>query len=436
MPTSESTRAPGRDEAVDHERRRALLICAAVVPCFHVVERLTDAPHPWIALALRVSWGLVLLGAGLSIGHTSVRTRRLIGGAAGVLSAAHFVAILAAAGGAKNPMFAWALALPLAIPLLVRDQVWATISSGLVTALGTSAILISSAASARQLLVWLLLCAASLIVAALTSVAHVRTLAAERILINARLEALGQVAEKERERAHADRLAIVGRIAAGVAHEVNNPLAFILENVRYLRDRSRGTELAKDDEVFADVQLGLDRIRRIVDDLRTFCRTESAVVEAVSLRVVADEALRIAALRLGRTAVVIEVPDLPPVRGNRTRLVQVVVNLLFNAADALEGKAGKVSVVGSRTKAGLRLVVEDDGPGIPPEVLSRLFQPFLTTKAPGKGTGLGLAVSREYVERAGGSLSVENRAEGGARFIIDCPLWDERELAPKPAAAA
>ena len=437
MPTiAQHFGAPVLTDAIDQERRRALLICAAIEPLFHAVDRLTDVFHPWLALGLRLSWALVLLVAGLSIGRAPPRLRGPIAGAAGVLTAVHYIALLAATGGVKSPLFAWTLALPVCIPLLVRDQVWATVTSGAVLAVGSAALLGATDAPSRELAVWCLLCLASLIVAVLTTLVHARTLAGQRLLVNERLDALQQVAEKERERAHADRLSIVGRIAAGVAHEVNNPLAFILENVHYLRDKSRGTALAAEDEVFADVQEGLDRIRRIVDDLRTFCRTESAVVEPVSLKSVTDESLRIAALRLGPIQVALDLPDLPSVRGNRTRLVQVLVNLLFNAADALEGRRGGVRISGLRTEAGVRLVVEDDGPGIPADLLERIFQPFLTTKAVGKGTGLGLAVSREYVERAGGKLSVENHEGGGARFIVDCAVWDERDSAlPKSAAA-
>jgi C4-dicarboxylate-specific signal transduction histidine kinase len=122
---------------------------------------------------------------------------------------------------------------------------------------------------------------------------------------------------------------------------------------------------------------------------------------------------------------VVEVPGEAVVRAEPRRLGQVLLNLLLNAADAIEDAklqdgrvAVRVEVVGER----VRVMVEDNGPGIQAENLSRLFTTFFTTKAPGKGTGLGLALSRQYVESFGGTLHAENRPEGGARFTVELPV--------------
>jgi len=141
---------------------------------------------------------------------------------------------------------------------------------------------------------------------------------------------------------------------------------------------------------------------------------------------VVSDAARIASLRLRYVArLEVEVPaQLPPVRAVRRRLAQVLLNLLVNAGDALEehGRSGStVRVTGRREGARVVLLVEDNGPGFPPEVLSRLFEPFFTTKGPEKGTGLGLALSRELVEQFGGTLVAANRPEGGARLRLELP---------------
>jgi C4-dicarboxylate-specific signal transduction histidine kinase len=119
----------------------------------------------------------------------------------------------------------------------------------------------------------------------------------------------------------------------------------------------------------------------------------------------------------------VEVPsEVPPVRADARRLGQVLLNLLLNAADALEEsqvEGPRVALKVQAQQERVCLVLEDNGPGFAPEHLTRLFTPFFTTKAHGKGTGLGLALSREYVEGFGGSLRAENRPEGGARFTVE-----------------
>jgi C4-dicarboxylate-specific signal transduction histidine kinase len=147
--------------------------------------------------------------------------------------------------------------------------------------------------------------------------------------------------------------------------------------------------------------------------------TECALVDVV------NDAARIARLRLQHVArLELDIPaELPPVLVIRRRLAQVLLNLLVNAGDALEGRAGaEVRVTGRREGSRVRLRVEDNGPGFAPEVLPRLFETFFTTKGPEKGTGLGLALSRELVEQFGGSLVAENRPEGGACLRLELPV--------------
>jgi signal transduction histidine kinase len=231
----------------------------------------------------------------------------------------------------------------------------------------------------------------------------------------------------ESRRAQAERLAIVGRLASGVAHEINNPLAFVKANVGALR-RSllQGDDPLSEDEleeILGDTTQGIDRICQIVADLKGFSREDSGVVEPVDVLEAVTGAVRLATVRLPRDVkVTIEVPNgLPPVRASQRKLAQVLLNLLVNAGEALEEmRVLKPTVLIRAVPEGdnLLLSITDNGPGIPPDVMARLFEPFFTTKPPGKGTGLGLALSREYVEAFGGTLSAHNVEPRGAQFCI------------------
>lgn len=180
-------------------------------------------------------------------------------------------------------------------------------------------------------------------------------------------------------------------------------------------------------EALQDVTVGVERIRQIVSDLRGFSRMEAAEEPSrCSLAEVVTEAARLASVRLHRVAQLrVEVPaELPEVRVVRRRLAQVILNLLVNASEALEAHRSpdrEVRVLGRVEGEAVQLLIEDNGPGFPAEVLPRLFEPFFTTKAPEKGTGLGLMLSREYVEQFGGTLTATNREEGGARLCIRLP---------------
>ena len=146
--------------------------------------------------------------------------------------------------------------------------------------------------------------------------------------------------------------------------------------------------------------------------------------EPGSPAVAIEEARRMASVRLRSLGeVVVDVtPGLPEVRLGQRYLVQVLVNLLLSAADAVEeavpARRALIGVRARRVEGGVRLEVEDNGAGIAPEVLPRLFEPFFPTRPPGKGTGLGLALCHDYVARTGGTLTAENRPEGGARFVL------------------
>jgi signal transduction histidine kinase len=222
-----------------------------------------------------------------------------------------------------------------------------------------------------------------------------------------------------------ERLASVGRLAAGLAHEIGNPIAALLGFEELLL--MGGLDAAEQRDFLERMKRETERIHRILRDLLDFARPAVAgrasereapgdlreAVNDVLALVKPQKALRDVELRAEIA------PDAPRVTLSHQRLVQVVLNLVLNAADA--APRGHVTVRVARAAEGrVRVEVEDDGPGIAPEVVDRLFEPFVTTKPVGEGTGLGLAVCRGLVEAVGGTIGVE-AGQGGARFVIELP---------------
>jgi PAS domain S-box-containing protein len=242
-----------------------------------------------------------------------------------------------------------------------------------------------------------------------------------------------------------DRLAGIGRLAAGVAHEINNPAAFVTVNLGVLRDRFvAGTARPHDVLAMLDESLnGMDRIREIVRDLKGLARERS--IDVAELGTLAQSALRMAAHETrGRARVerVVEEGVLARVRG--ARIAQVVLNLVLNAAQAMapERTENRITVRTWRDEERARALLEvaDNGPGVDPRIAQRIFDPFFTTREGTGGTGLGLWLARSIVEEEGGKLTFREVPGGGASFVIDLPAAQPdatdstREAPPSPRA--
>lgn len=221
-----------------------------------------------------------------------------------------------------------------------------------------------------------------------------------------------------------ERLASVGRLAAGLAHEVGNPIAALLGLEDLLLDG--GLEPSEQRDFLQRMRKETERINKILRDLLDFARPAEArsllpaqgdVAEAV-----ADTAALIAPQKDMRdvTLELSVASDLPLVALSAEQLVQLVLNLVLNAVDALDG-GGRVLVSARESELGVELTVEDNGPGVSEAVRDRLFEPFVTTKDVGKGTGLGLAVCRGLVEAVGGSITLDTDFRAGARFLVSLP---------------
>lgn len=231
--------------------------------------------------------------------------------------------------------------------------------------------------------------------------------------------------EIERRLAEAERLAAIGRLTAGVAHEINNPLEGI-GNYLALLDRE-GDRPEKRREHAEMLRHGFERIRTIVRDFLSVAHPPAPRREPVDLGRVLDRVERVARHDRAFRDIAWErrfAPDLPAVAGDPFALEQVFLNLALNARDAMGGR-GRIAVEARSVPgnpASVEVHFEDSGPGIGPEVLPRIFEPFFSTRG---GTGLGLSVSESIVRAHGGSLRAENRAEGGARFILMIPAATE-----------
>jgi len=278
-------------------------------------------------------------------------------------------------------------------------------------------------------------------------------LAVARRLVEAddKLRAFGQqmealAEERAKQLAHADRLATLGTLSAGIAHEINNPIGFISGNVQTQQmmwpivvsalefSRTHGFSqsekldfiLGEMPGTMAGIRDGVQRVSTIVRDLKTFARRdEVAPPELMSLAQALEESLNLCHNQLKYNIQVIkEIPDaLPWIRAIPQRITQVLVNLIANAADALESVSDatlwiQACIDGKQ----ITLTIADNGPGIPPSVREQIFNPFFTTKPVGKGTGLGLSISQSIVQDFGGSLSAEERNGGGALFRIVFPV--------------
>ena len=243
----------------------------------------------------------------------------------------------------------------------------------------------------------------------------------------------------------ADRMMSMGTLAAGVAHEINNPLTYILAN-----QRSLSTEIPpllqhlgsrKSEQLQRQLDLmgeGLDRVRQIVQDLATFSRIDDQQPGCVDVHLVADSAVNMAWNEIRHRARLTKDYDpIPPVELNDAKLGQVLLNLLLNAAQALpEGQAEQMQIrLSTNTdNDGYAVIqVEDTGHGIPPEIGKQIFEPFFTTKPIGQGTGLGLSVCHYIVAKAGGSLTHQSSSKGTCFTIRLPPALHLIQEIPLPA---
>jgi signal transduction histidine kinase len=249
-----------------------------------------------------------------------------------------------------------------------------------------------------------------------------RTLANETAVALANAAAVEQLAEARVRLAHAERLAAIGELSAAVAHGIRNPLAGIRLAAQLGLEAATAADPVR--ESFEDVLGAVDRLEAQVRGILDFARPFEPRLEPLDLPALAGSVLDAAAARLEASGVTVALdvpPSLPRVLADRAHLAQAMQELLSNAVDAMP-QGGRVTI-DARADDGnpplVRLGVQDEGPGVPPEVRDRIFQLFMTTKS--GGTGVGLAVVRKIMERHGGRVTLEPSAGRGARFVLELP---------------
>ncbi len=247
--------------------------------------------------------------------------------------------------------------------------------------------------------------------------------------------------EAEQQLIQAGKMATLGEMATGVAHELNQPLSVIkTASAYFMRKIRRGQPIAEDKLVTLarEIDRHVNRAANIINHMREFGRKSDMDLKRVEVNRLLRQSFELFSrqLRLREIEVVWNLADdLPPLLADPARLEQVFVNLLLNAKDAIEERsrsqpqAPKRILLTTRARASQVVVeVEDTGTGIPPELLDKVFEPFFTTKKVGKGTGIGLSISYSLVEDCGGSIRAENRQEGAA-FILSFPALENHDEA-------
>ncbi len=278
-------------------------------------------------------------------------------------------------------------------------------------------------------------------------------------------DALHQLKESEAQLIQTEKMSSLGQMVAGIAHEINTPLAYVKNSLgsvvgklpevkelvvetnkllRLMEDPSPSPErlqakyaavrglvnhfaeqqaLAELGQLAKDGLYGIDQISEIVLNLKNFSRLDRSKISSFNINEGVESALILAKHELKHLKVTKTLGDIPPITCSPSQLNQVFLNLINNAAQAIESSSGEITV-NTRTEGADHVAVEisDNGKGIPPEIMSKIFDPFFTTKAVGKGTGLGLSISYKIIEQHGGRISVDSIVGQGTRFTIVLPL--------------
>ena len=249
-------------------------------------------------------------------------------------------------------------------------------------------------------------------------------------LIVARLERTDREQNAlDQQMAHIEKMANIGRLAAGIAHEINNPLQLIQMQAGWIEELL-AEEKPENIENLAEYQKSVGKIKQhvtragtITHRLLGFSRKISAEYD-VQVNELLRETISFLESEANSNNIVLNLQfdeNLPTLRTDGSQVQQVLLNLIENSLDAV-GADGQIDIITTRTKDELHIRIADNGPGIKPEVMRKLWEPFYTTKEPGKGTGLGLSICSDIAHKLGGQITAENRPEGGAVFTLQLPL--------------
>ena len=228
------------------------------------------------------------------------------------------------------------------------------------------------------------------------------------------------------------KLASIGELAAGIAHEINNPVAIMVEEAGWIQDLlSEGIDKGDNFEEFKralkQIETQGHRCKGITHKLLSFARKTDSRVETIQLNEFVNEVVDLLSQKFKYANIEVDVqlyPELPTIQASATEVQQVLMNILQNAVYAMEKTGGKITILTGVDDQNISISINDTGPGIPPDNLARIFDPFFTTRPVGKGTGLGLSICYGIINKMGGRIDVESKLDEGTTFTIVLPLDD------------
>lgn len=225
------------------------------------------------------------------------------------------------------------------------------------------------------------------------------------------------------------KLATIGELAAGIAHEINNPVAIMVEEAGWIQDLldegiEKNDNLMEFQRALKQIETQGVRCKEITHKLLSFARKTDSKVQALQVNDLVEEAVSLSSQKSRYASVDVYThlnPDLPEIQASATEMQQVLMNIINNAIDVMEKKGGRLDITTEETDGWVTITIEDNGPGIPESNLNRIFDPFFTTKPVGKGTGLGLSICYGIIQKMGGRIDVESAVDVGSKFSIVLP---------------